>query len=217
MLNSKLEFIYQVITGEVGEGTGAIKIDKTIEGEQDYLEANFKVKLSSNYLYYDFTRAPLGNVASIRINTNTATVNKVGCVFVSTDATPDQMINEVNKAVMEGKSVCVGDNYAGNNGFDALINAKYPSDKNRLVIQVLYKLGSESDEESDGSIIIKNKGTDLSEQGKYPSEEPHSAIPYVIDLLKIRGSSTKDYVSKILFYSNTREMQMFYISYIIHW
>ena len=212
MLNSKLEFLYQVITGEVGEGTGTIKIDKTIEGEQDYLEANFKVKLSSNYLYYDFTRAPLGNVASIRINTNTATVNKVGCVFVSTDATPDQMINEVNKAVMEGKSVCVGDNYAGNNGFDALINAKYPSDKNRLVIQVLYKLGSENDEDSDGSIIIKNKGTDLSEQGKYPSEEPHSAIPYVIDLLKIRGSSTKDYVSKILFYSNTREMQMFYIT-----
>ena len=212
MLNSKLEFIYQIITGEVGEGTGTVKIDKTVEGEQDYFEANFKVKLSSNYLYYDFTRAPLGDVASIRISLNSAKVNKVGCVFVSSDATADEMIIEVNNAVIDNKSVCVGDSYTRSNGFNGLINAKYPSGKNRLVIQVLYKLGSEEDEESDGSIIIKNKGTDLSEQGKYPSAEPHTAIPYVIDLLKIRGTSTEDYVSKILFYSNTREMQMFYIA-----
>ena len=212
MVNSKMEFIYPVITGEVGEGTGTIKIDQTVEGEVDYFAADFKVKSSSNYLFYDFTRTPLGNVASIRINSQNTRVSKVGCTFVSNDASPDDMINAVNKAVLEDKSCCVGDNYAGNNGFDALINAKFTSGNSRLVIQILYAFGYGEDEETDASIIIKNKGTDLSEQGQYPSREPYSAIPYVVDLLKIRGSSSKDYVSKILFYSNTREMQMFYIT-----
>ena len=214
MLNSKMEFIYQVITGEVGTASGTVKIDQSIEGEADYFTADFKVKSSSNYLYYDFPRTPIGNIASIRINSESTRVNKVGCVFVSNKASEDEMISEVNKAVREDKSCCVGDNYEGNNGFDALINAKYESGNNRLVIQVLYGFGEgeNDDEENDATIIIKNKGTDLSEQGQYPSKEPYSAIPYVIDLLKIRGTSTKDYVSKILFYSNTREMQMFYIT-----
>ena len=214
MLNSKMEFIYQVITGEVGTASGTVKIDQSIEGEVDYFTADFKVKSSSNYLYYDFPRTPIGNIASIRINSESTRVNKVGCVFVSNKASEDEMISEVNKAVREDKSCCVGDNYEGNNGFDALINAKYESGNNRLVIKVLYGFGEgeNDDEENDATIIIKNKGTDLSEQGQYPSKEPYSAIPYVIDLLKIRGTSTKDYVSKILFYSNTREMQMFYIT-----
>ena len=214
MLNSKMEFIYQVITGEVGTASGTVKIDQSIEGEADYFTADFKVKSSSNYLYYDFPRTPIGNIASIRINSESTRVNKVGCVFVSNKASEDEMISEVNKAVREDKSCCVGDNYEGNNGFDALINAKYESGNNRLVIQVLYGFGEgeNDDEENDATIIIKNKGTDLSEQGQYPSKEPYSAIPYVIDLLKIRGTSTKDYVSKILLYSNTREMQMFYIT-----
>ena len=213
MQNSKMEFIYQVITGQVGTVAGAIKIDQSVEGENDYFKVDFKVKSSSNYLYYDFPRTPIGDVASIRVQSESTRVNKVGCVFVSNDADDEEMINEVNKATREDSSVCVGDNYAGNNGFDALVNAKYATGKNRLVIQILYGLGEngEFNEDTDASIIIKNKGTDLSEQGEYPSQEPYSAIPYVIDLLKIRGTKEKDYVSKILFYSNTREMQMFYI------
>ena len=99
-------------------------------------------------------------------------------------------------------------------GFNALVNAKYDSGNNRLVIQVLYGVeeGEKIKDDATASIIIKNGGTDLSSEGKSPSAEPYSAIPYVIDLEKIRGAKTKDYVSKILFYSNTREMQMFYLT-----
>ena len=213
MQNSKMEFKYPVITGEVGGATGTIKIEQSIEGQYDYFKADFKVKLSSNYLYYDFTRTPIGNVASIRIQTENTRVSKVGCTFVSNSASEQEMIDAVNKAVLKNISCCIGDSYSGFNGFDALINAKYEDEKNRLVIQVLYAFGvtKEVNEDTDATIIIKNKGTDLSEQGGYPSEEPYSAIPYVIDLLKIRGTKQKDYVSKILFYSSTREMQMFYI------
>ena len=211
--NTKMTFKYPVITGEVGTVAGAVKIDQTVEGQSEYMTVNFKVKSSSNYLYYDFPRVPTGNVSTLRIKSENSRVSKVGCIFVSRQATQEQMISEVNKALLEDRSVCVGGNDAGSNGFDALVNAKYTSENNRLVIQILYSFGDkEIKENTDASIIIKKGGTDLSNQGQYPSQEPYTAIPYVIDLLKIRGNKVVDYVSKILFYSNTREMQMFYIA-----
>ena len=210
ILNSKMEFIYPVITGEVGSVTGTIKIDKSIEGEYDYFKADFKVKSTSNYLYYDFTRRPLGNIASIRIKSDEVPISKIGCAFVSNDADEEEMIDVINKAMLNNMSCCIGDVYTGHNGYDALINAKYEEDKSKLVIQILYKEG-EINEDSNATIIIKNKGTELSQQGKYPSQEPFTLIPYVVDLLSIRGNKQKDYVSKILFYSSTREMQMFFL------
>ena len=207
IINSKMEFLYPVITGEVGSVTGTIKIEKNIEGEYDYYQADFKVRSSSNYLYYDFTRRPLGNVASIRIKSENAPISKIGCAFVSSEAGEEEMIDAINKAMLQNMSCCIGDVYEGHNGYDALINADYEDEKSKLVIQILYKI-TEINEESNANIIIKNKGTELTEQGKYPAQEPYTLIPYVIDLLNIRGNKEKDYVSKILFYSNTREMQM---------
>ena len=211
MTNSKMEFISQVIEDVVRNETGAIKIDKIIEGEYDYYQTEFKVNSASNYLYYDFTRRPLGKVASLRIKSDKVPINKIGCVFVSKSAEDEEMIDEINQAMLENRSCCIGDiDTEHNNDYDALINADFEDDKTRLVIQILYRDG-EFNEDTNATITIKNKGTELSEQGKYPSEEPHTLIPYVIDLLKIRGNKQKDYVSKILFYSSTREMQMFFL------
>ena len=215
MKNSQMEFKYPVITGKVGKVSGTVKIESIIEGQTEYIQADFTVKSSSNYLFYDFPRTPTGNVASIRIKSYSARVNKVGCVFVSNTANDDEMINAVNTAVSQDKSVCIGDSYFTYTGFDALVNAKYTTGNNRLVIQIMYGLGENGEEIGDdntANIVIKNGGTDLTTEGKFPSSEPYSAIPYVIDLIKIRGTKTKDYVSKILFYSNTREMQMFYVT-----
>ena len=215
MKNSQMEFKYPVITGKVGKVSGTVKIESIIEGQTEYIQADFTVKSSSNYLFYDFPRTPTGNVASIRIKSYSARVNKVGCVFVSNTATDDEMINAVNTAVSQDKSVCIGDSYFTYTGFDALVNAKYTTGNNRLVIQIMYGLGENGEEISEdntANIVIKNGGTDLTTEGKFPSSEPYSAIPYVIDLIKIRGTKTQDYVSKILFYSNTREMQMFYVT-----
>ena len=214
MENSKMEFIYPIVEGEVGTPTGTVKISEAIDGE--YIKADFTVKTSSNYFYYDFPRIPLGNVASLRVKTEQMKINKVGCVFVSNQASEGQMISEVNAAIAQDKSVCIGGKDSSNTGFDALVNAKYSSGNNRLVVQVLYGIGEDNkeinEETSNNYIVIKNGGTELNSQGKFPSSEPYSAIPYVIDLLKIRGEKEKDYVSKILFYSNTREMQMFYVT-----
>ena len=213
MQNSKMEFIYPAIKGVVGSASGTVKVETIIEGESEYITAEFAIKTSSNYLYYDFPRTPTGNVASVRIKSGSIRVNKIGCTFVSNTATEEQMINLVNIAMIQGTSCCIGENYVGITGYDALVNANYTVGKNRMVIQVLYALGEngEENDENTANIIIKNGGTELTTQEEFPSSEPYSAIPYVIDLLKIRGDKKEGYVSKILFYSNTREMQMFYI------
>ena len=199
--NTKMVFKYPVITGEVGDISRVIKIDQIVEEQPEYMTVNFKVKSSSNnYLYYDFPTIPMGNVSTIRIKTEKVRVSKVVCIFMSNETSEEQMINEVNKAFIEDTNCCIGENYATNNRFNALINAKFSNGNNRLVIQILYDLDGEKEisEDIDANIVIKNGGTNLVTQGQYPSQEPYTAIPYVIDLLKIRGDKARDYVSKIL-------------------
>jgi len=216
--NSKMEFIYPILVGTVGKISGVLKIEDYIEGENEYVNKQFQFRSSSNYLYYDFKNAeepPNGKIASLKIRTETAKVSKVGCVFTSVDASEGEMVNLVNNAVLEGKSVCLGEMQKDTDGYDALINANYAAGKNRLVIQVLYGLGQKEeklkDEEQMVDIIIKIQGTNLeANEIKVGNNENYATIPYVVDLLKIRESRA-EYVSKILFYSNTREMEMFYI------
>ena len=217
MNNSKMEFIYKVISGTVGKITGVQAISEFVDGETDYVTKTFNVNSASNYLYYDFAIKPVGNIASLRI-TSKAKVNKVGCIFTNKDATDEEMVNLVNRAVLEGTSVCVGEMQKDNDGYDALINANYANGQNKLVIQVLYGLGEDKEEkikegEEEVKIVLKIRGTKLgTNEGKFGEQEKLATIPYVIDLLEIRQSRTgSDYVSKVLLYSTTREMEMFYI------
>ena len=217
--NSKMEFLYPVITGIVGKITGVQEINEYVEGQNEYMNKTFLYSPSSNYLYFDFKNAqepPNGKIASLKIRTDAAKVSKVGCVFVPNTATEAEMVNLVNNAVLEGKSVCLGEMQKDTDGYDALINANYAPNHNRLVIQVLYGLGNEKEEElkdenKNVNIVIKVAGTNLGiDEFKVSNPENLATIPYVIDLLKIRDSK-EEYVSKIMFYSNTREMEMFYI------
>ena len=212
--NTKMEFLYSVITGIVGKVSGVLDISDYIENYK-YVTKTFIYKSSSNYLYYDFSKVPTGKIASLKITSKQSKVNKVGCTFSSKYATDSTMVSDVNRAVLEGKSVCIGEMQKDNDGYDALINANFKDIKSRLVIQVLYGLGGEIyEEEKNITITIKVSGEDLGEsEGNFGKDEKLAAIPYVIDLLKIRKKiiSQNDYVSKILFYSNTREMEMFYI------
>ena len=214
--NSKIEFLYPVLKAQVGKVTGIVPLTEYIE-DNKYVTGKFKSSLSSNYLYYDFAKVPTGNVASLKISSfEDQKVTKVGCVFVSKSATEEEMISEVNKAVNQGKSVCLGQVEKRYDGFNAIINAGYTSEKSRLVVQVLYGLGEKNLKDGENmQITIKVSGEDIGDSEKKFSEpEDYAPIPYVIDLVKIRQKKIGegDYVSKLLLLSNTREMQMLYIS-----
>ena len=220
--NSKMEFIYPVITGTVGRISGVLEINEYIENNK-YVTQSFKKNSISNYLYYDFPKIPVGNIASLKVTSKVGKVSKVGCVFTSKYALDDVMVSDVNKAVLEGKSVCLGEMQKDNDGYDALIKVDYTTNNNRLVVQIIYGLGEENldnnrkdfnDDEANATINIKISGVEVGEsQMRFGDSETISTIPYVIDLLKIREKriDNNDYVSKILFYSKNREMEMFYI------
>ena len=229
--NTKLEFLYDVISSTVGKVEGVINIDGTIDGKNDYVTKEFIKNTTSNYLCYRYTgREPDGNVFSLKIKQTSEEyseegmrITKVGCTFVKTDADDEEMVKAVNNAMNFGTSVCIGESQKDTNGFDALINAKditSGSGNRKLVIQVIYGLGDERkkierlrDEQITLNVTIRINGYRIKTvESEYSVEEELTLVPYVLDLLEIRGQDEKNYNSKVLLFSNTREMQMFYLS-----
>ena len=216
MENSKLELLYDVISGTVGKIKGITEITEMIDS--DYVRGVFTQNTTSNYLFYDFKRDPIGDVASLKIiNTETGMkVNKVGCTFVRKGTEDIDMVSAVNKAMMESTSVCVGQTEKDTNGFDALISAK--DVKNgyvRLVLQVVYGIGEgiKNEKNAEGeelTIQIRVNGFKVDSANQYNEKEELTLMPYVLDLKEIRNSDD-NYISKVMVYSNTREMQMFYL------
>ena len=217
--NSKMEFLYPVFQGKVGKVSGVEAIDTYIEDDQ-YVTLNFQPNLNSNYLYYDFPKAPLGLTASLKITTSTAKVTKVGCVFVSKYASDSTMISAVNNAMVEGKSACLDLGSNNSNEFNALINANIKGENSRLVMQVIYGLGDKKIieindlKDDENTINIKIAGKQFGDYtGTFELDEKLAPTPYVIDLEEIRKKKIdSSYVSKILFYSNTTKMAMYYIN-----
>ena len=224
--NSKLEFLFPVISGKVGEIKGITEITGLIDS--NYATQDFTQNRTTNYLFYDFSRTPVGDVASLKIinSEEGMRVNKVGCVFVKKGTEDVDMVSAVNTAMMEGNSVCYGQTEKDTNGFDALINAKdVKNGYGRLVIQILYgfgendkkvkkvKNGKLSDDGYTMTINIRTNGFEVDTQNsQYNEKEDLTVMPYVFDLQKIRESQEgENYISKVMVYSSTREMQMFYI------
>ncbi|MBO6243522.1 MAG: hypothetical protein J6O41_03010, partial [Clostridia bacterium] len=86
--NSKLEFLYPVISGVVGKIEDIfIQIEGIIDS--NIVTQNF-TKKDNNYLYYDFMRSPVGDVASLKIinggETN-VTISKIIRAFSQTETT----------------------------------------------------------------------------------------------------------------------------------
>ena len=216
--NSQLEILYDVISGTVGEIKGITQITGIIDS--NYVTQEFVQNRTTNYLFYDFSRPPTGDIAALKIikSETGMKVSKVGCVFVKRGTEDVDMVSQVNNAMIEGKSVCVGQTEKDTDGYDALISALdvKGGTYTRLVIQVLYGLGDEQKNEDfsdDGNILTINlriNGVPVDSQNTYNEKEDLTLIPYVLDLLSIRNSQ-EEYISKVMVYSNTREMQMFYL------
>ena len=217
MENSKLEILYNVINGIVGKIKGITEISEMIDS--DNVKGVFTQNKTSNYLFYDFKRDPVGDVASLKIINpeNGMKVNKIGCVFVKKGTEDVDMVSEVNRAILDGTNVCVGQTEKDTNGFDALISAR--DVKNgyvRLVMQVLYGIGEAQnngkikEEGEEITIQIRINGYKVDAPNQYNENEQLTLIPYVLDLTEIRGKE-EDYISKVMVYSSTREMQMFYL------
>ena len=213
--NTKMEFLYPVFKGKVGKLSGVEKVSTYIE-KDEYATLNFKYNLNSNYLYFDFPKSPYGLISSLKILSPEIKVSKISCVFVSNQASDSIMISAVNNAMLEDKNVCLNLGSNNKNEFNALIKAKLNDENYRLVMQVIYDPDNENYDlkEQENTINIKIEGTKFGDStGIHTLDEKLTPIPFVIDLEEIRNKTINDsYVSKILFYSNTTKMTMYYIS-----
>ena len=227
--NSKLEFLYPVISGVVGKIQYIFTEIKNMV-QSDLVNQNF-TKNSTNYLYYDFISDPLGGVASLKIKTigeERVTITKIICTITDGNKGESDMLDLINRVPLEGTNICKGNLKKNSNGYDALVNAgkvNVNSGMKRLLIMLQYGFGENGNKENkeepkevkddsvELSIYIRIKGFDVSESDKkYNENEDKALVPYVLDLKKIRGDSTKeDYISKVLIYSSKRELEMYHL------
>jgi hypothetical protein len=123
--NTKLEFLYNVISGVVGKITNVFTpMRGTVENNIVSQEFN---RNQTNYLYYDFTSNPVGDAASLRIKNegeSSVTISKIICTFVKKGLTDAEMLKIINEVPQGGTNLCKGDEKKNQNGFDALINAR---------------------------------------------------------------------------------------------
>ncbi len=146
-------------------------------------------------------------------------ISKVVCILLKSTATPEQMVSEVNKAEKNANNLCVGETIKDGNGFDALINMKnFTNDFTKLVVLVRYGIGDyEKNQESNDDNIIMNitlrtTGVKVDKEGfEYNEDEQLTYVPYVFDLKEIREMQKENYHSKVLIYSSTRELNMYYL------
>ena len=221
----KVEVLYNVISGKVGKIDGLDGITGKIPKKEDYVTQLFirnTTKSTSNYLFYNFNNKPTGNIASLKIfseKNEGMLVSKVICTFVEPSASPETMVKAVNEAEKNNNNLCTGESFKDSNGYDALINTKnIDNGKTKLVLLVKYGIGNK-DEIKDSNediammnITIRTTGLKVDkEEYEYNEDEGLTYVPYVFDLKEIREMQKENYHSKVLIYSSTREMDMFYI------
>ena len=213
----KIEILYDIIKGKVGKIEGIEEINGIIPEKKDYVTHLFsKDIISNNYLYYDFKSEPIGDIASLKIISNQGepiTVSKVSCALVKSSATNEEMVKAVNEAERTYNNLCVSKTYK-DNGFDSLINIKdYTNGNTKLVILVKYgmSLDNNNNEETIMNITLRTTGFKITKEDSFNEDETLTIVPYVLDLKEIREMEKENYHSKVLIYSNSREMDMYYL------
>lgn len=124
------------------------------------------------------------------------------------------------KKVDEGSSYCVGGQSKTNSKrYNYIFRYDQNKDDNSPLKLVIKLINGNLANGKFNIYIRKEEGekierTGFEEQKKYGQNEKNklSIVPYIVDLKTIRGEETDpDKVSKILFYSENSEMQMYYI------
>ncbi|MBO6244398.1 MAG: hypothetical protein J6O41_07575, partial [Clostridia bacterium] len=220
---TKIEVLYNVISGRVGKISGIEEINGKIPDKNNYVTQLFKKNTTSNnYLCYNFENEPTGDISSLKIFPDSKTglpISKVICTFVQSTASTEEMIAAVNEAEKSNNNLCVGGSYDGGMTYDALINSKNIKNGNTK-LAILIKYGTEeegkneelSDEMVMMNITIRTTGYLIDKEDyEYNEDERLTLVPYVLDLKKIREMQTENYHSKVLIYSNSRELEMYYL------
>ena len=182
------------------------EINEVVEGNDNYKKAEFSAGQTdlNHYFKYSVSTIPTSRVTAFRIEFDTfysfsTKTTKVFCTFVDS-ATSDADLIEALQLLNEETTSCVGD--INENGiYDGII--EYDETKTKMGIYLVTTGGYQFN----ARIYLKITETFLSaEEQKANEDETYSLVPFSVVI-----SDFREKASKILFYSYTRDLQMYYV------
>ena len=217
---TKMEFISDVERFTVGEP----KIDEITEIKNDYAEDTDYVyaegELRSDHISYYYSYLPEKTLDipfgtfSIELNTTDEAFSRVDCAFADIEDDTKSMVDAIQNVIDTYNSYCTGGkSETKGNIYNYVFRYTYKDSHPRKLI---IKLSNENsvNNVSFSIYIRKEKNIEIESVDKEYGEikeNKKTVIPYIFDLEKIRGTSEKNYISKILVYSKHFNMQMYYI------
>ena len=182
------------------------EINESVPGNNNYKKAEFSAgKLELNHFFkYTVTTTPSSRITAFRFefdkfNERSKLSNQVYCTFVDS-STSDADLMEILRAIDASTSSCIGA-FNDNGIYDGIV--EFHETKKTLGI-FLVALGAI---DFDARIYLKTNEKMLSvNEQTVVEDESYSLVPFTIII-----SHFRDYASKILLYSYTRELQMYYV------
>ena len=180
------------------------EINQNVDSEYKKVEFIGEQKLLNHYFKYTVTENPSSRIGAFRIefdsfNQLSYEMNRVFCTFVETSASDDELIQTVG-LMDDLTSSCIG-SFTESGIYDGII--KYPETKKKLAVYLVAK----GHIDFTARLFLRTKEKQLSVNEQTVIEDSsYSMIPYTITI-----SHFRQYASKILFYSYTRELQMYYL------
>jgi len=227
LMYSKMAFLSDVIQDSVGE----ISIDtfheiiEVSQEDSDSVYISLEGKESELNYYFSYLPEKVMDVpfGTLRIELDEATqgnFTRLYCAFVDNDTDALGRIQELEKMVDVGDSYCIGEQSKINSKrYNYIFKYENNNELNVPKMLVMKLINGEGVNGKFSIFIRKEPGvevisTDFKTQQKYGEDENNKKtfVPYIIDLKKIRGEeSSENKTSKILFYSQYSELNMYYI------
>ena len=182
-----------------------LEINEDIPNNKDYKKVEFSstFNILNHFFKYSVCTIPSSRINAFRVefdqfNPRAKEMNAVFCTFVDSSTSDINLIEELRMLNMTTTS-CIG-GFNDDGVFDGII--KYHETKKKLGI---YLVTHQMMNFTARIYVRANENNlEVKEQIKR-DDETYSIVPFTITISKFR-----EYASKILFYSYTREMQMYY-------
>ena len=227
LANTKMVFLSDVLQASVGEISidtfHEIKEVSTEDNDCVYLNLEGKESELNYYFSYLPEKVMEAQFGSLRIELDEQTQGNftgIYCAFVDNDTNALGRIQELEKMVEIGDSYCIGGKSRINSKrYNYILKYENDNELNVPKMLVIKLINGEGVNGRFNIFVRKEPGvevisTDFKTQQKYGEGENNKKtfVPYIVDLKKIRGEeSDENKISKILFYSQNSELNMYYI------
>ena len=196
--------IFSLLVSLINTETPVYSIEDQVSADSNYLKAEFNIGVneSSYYFKYSASNIPSSLIGAFRFEIDEFSSSQIEilCKFFPEFTTDAQLITELD-SLDSFDTACIGDFNSNSGIYDGII--KYDTNNTKLAIIFKKKyVGT-----SAARVYIRTTENILKpEEQTVTVNSLYSLIPFTLII-----SDFRNYASKILFYSRSRELQMYYL------